>query len=120
MHQMGEIVESRSIPETRIRQWTAGTAEWICAKFTRKTCLVLCSYVFECQGQRSKVRVTRDKNALCTHNIPAVWTELNTLVADNVAQAADATIRSLQSGVFAGLRAQGLTVYYWLCHITHF
>ena len=27
------------------------------------------------------------KNALCTHNTPAVWTEWNALVADNVAQA---------------------------------
>ena len=26
---------------TRIRQWMTGTAERICAKFTRKTCLVL-------------------------------------------------------------------------------
>jgi len=72
---------------------------------------------------RSKVKgqcYQGQKNALCTHNIPAVWTEWNTLVADNVAQAADATIRSLQRGIFAGLRAQGLTGYCWLCHITHF
>jgi len=39
-----------------------GTAERICAKFTGKTCLVPCSDEFECQGQRSKVKVTRDKN----------------------------------------------------------
>ena len=41
MYQMGEIIETRSILETRIRQWMAGTAERICTKFTRKTCLVL-------------------------------------------------------------------------------
>ena len=39
------------------------------------------------------------------------WTEWNALVADKVAQAADATIRSLQKGVFAGMRALGLAGY---------
>jgi len=93
---MSEIVETRSILGTHIRQWIAGTAEWICAKFTRKTCLVLRSDEFECQEQKSKVKVNRDKNELWTHNTPAVWTEWNALVADNVAQASGATIRSLQ------------------------
>ena len=97
--------------ETRIRQRMAGTAEQICAKFTRKTCLVLRSDEFECQYVRSKVKVTRNKNALCTHNTPVVWTEWNALVADNVAQAAGATIRSLQRG--AGMRALGLAGYRW-------
>jgi len=67
---MREIIQMRSILETRIWQWTAGTAERICAKFTRKTCLVIRSDEFECQGQRSKTKVTMDKNALCTHNPP--------------------------------------------------
>ena len=62
---------------------------------------------------RSKVKVTRDKNALCTHNTPAVWTELNALVADNVAQAAGATIRSLQRGVFTGMPELGLAGCRW-------
>jgi len=53
------------------------------------------------------------KNALCTHNTPAVLTEWNALVADNVAQAAGAPIRSLQRGVFAGMRALGLAGYRW-------
>jgi len=35
--QMHEIVETRSILETRIRQRMAGTAKRICAKFIRKT-----------------------------------------------------------------------------------
>ena len=52
----------------RVRQRMAGTAEPIGAKFTRKTCLVLRSDEFEYQGQRSKVKVTMDKNALCTYN----------------------------------------------------
>ena len=111
MRQMGEIGETRSILGTCIRQWIAGTAERICAKFTRKTCLVLRSNEFECQ--KSKVRATRDKNALCTHNIPAVWTKWNGLVADNVVQAAGAPIRSLQRGVFAGMRALGMAGYGW-------
>jgi len=50
---------------------------------------------------------------LCTHNTPAAWTEWNALVADNVAQAADATIQSLQRGVFAVMRALGLAGYRW-------
>jgi len=116
MRQMREIVETRSILGTRIRQWMAGTAERICTKFTQKTCLVLRSDELECQVQKSKVKVTRDKSALCTHNTPAVWNEWNALVADNVAQAADATIRSLQ---IAGMRGLGLAGYRsaaGLCH----
>jgi len=61
MRQMHEIVETRSILGTRIRQWMAGTAERICAKFTRKTCFVLRSHEFECQDQKSKVKVIMDK-----------------------------------------------------------
>jgi len=38
------------------------TDERICAKFTRKTCLIPCSDEFE--GQRSKVKVTRNKNGI--------------------------------------------------------
>jgi len=41
MRQMDEIIETRSILGTRIRQWMAGTAERICAKFIWKTCLVI-------------------------------------------------------------------------------
>jgi len=47
----------------------SGTAERICAKLTGKTCLVLRSKVFECQGQRSKVKVTRDKKR-AVHSSP--------------------------------------------------
>jgi len=88
MHQVCEIVETCSILGTRIRQWMAGTIEWICAKCRRKMCLV--SGDFECQSQRSGS--PRTKNVPCTHNTPAVWMEWNTLVADNLAQAADMTI----------------------------
>jgi len=48
----------------------SGTAEQICAKFTGKTCLVPGTEEFECQSQRSKVKVTRDKNTLCTPITP--------------------------------------------------
>jgi len=48
--------------------------------------------------RQMKVKVARDKNAQCTQNTPAVWTEWNALVADNVAQTAGAIIRSLQRG----------------------
>jgi len=46
---------------------------------------------FECQDQKSMVKVNRYKNALCTHNTPAS-TEWNALAANNVTQAAYATI----------------------------
>jgi len=72
VRQMGKIGETSSILGTRIRQWMTGTAERICAKFTRMTCLILRSDKLECQGQKSKVKVTREKNTLCTHNTPAV------------------------------------------------
>jgi len=39
----------------------SGTPEQICAKFTGKMCLVIRSEEFECQCQRSKVKVTMDK-----------------------------------------------------------
>jgi len=68
--------------------------------------LVLRSDEFECQGHQGK-------NALTTLNTPAVWTEWNALVADNVAHAADATILSLQSGVFACMRVLGLAGCRW-------
>ena len=102
IRQMGEIGQTRSSLGTRIRQWMAGTAELICAKFTSKTYLVLRLHELERQGQKSKVKVTRDKNALCTHNTPTVRTKWNNLVADNVAQAAGASILLLARGVFAG------------------
>ena len=91
MRQMREIVETRSIlcMQTHIRQWMAGTAERICAKFTRKTCLVLRSDDLECHLSKVKGQGHQGQNnALCTQNTPAVWTEWNTLVTDNVAQAA--------------------------------
>ena len=113
MRQMCEIVETRSILGTGIRQWMTGTAERICAKFTRKTCLVLRWDEFECQGQRSKVKVTRDKKHAVHHNTPGTRTEWNALVAHNVAQAAGTTIRSLQRDIFAGMRALALTGYRW-------
>ena len=119
--QMRKIVETRSILGTGIRQRMAGTAERICTKFTRKTYLVLRPYEFECQGQRSKVKVTRNKKALCTPNAPAVLTAWNAVVADNVAQAANATSPSLVRGVFAGLRCACGVWWAWratagLCH----
>jgi len=118
MRQMHEIVETRSIFETRIRQRVAGTAERICAKFTRKTRLVIRSDEFECQGQRS--RLPGQKRAVHSqHNIPRRVNGIERpIVADNVTQAAGATIRSLQRDVFAGMRALGLAGYRWA--LTHF
>jgi len=60
----------------------SGTAEWICAKFTGKTCLGPRSEEFECQGQRSRSPGT--KNTLCTPITPAA-TEWNAFAVNNVA-----------------------------------
>jgi len=54
-----------------------GTAQWICTKFTGRTCLVPYLDEFECQGQREKVKVTRDKkrhfSALSAACVQFVW-----------------------------------------------
>jgi len=42
----------------------------MCAKFTGKTCLVPRSDEFECQGQSSKVKVTRDKTEIIAASSP--------------------------------------------------
>ena len=99
---MREIVETRSILEPGIRQWMAGTADRICAKFTRLD-------EFECQRSRSPGtdrRCVLTASPRCGRNGGR-----SAVVADNVAQAADATIRSLQRGVFDGMHAIGLAVY---------
>jgi len=104
---MREIGETRLILGTSIRQWMTATAERICAKFTRKTCLVLRWNNFECQSQRSKVEVTGDKKTRC-----ALTTSLGRERPRCItSRAADATIRSLQRGVFARMRALGLAGY---------
>jgi len=61
-------------------------AEWICAKFTVKTCLVTRSYKFECPSHRSNVKVTGDKKrAVHSHHPPAA-TEWNELSENNFMQ----------------------------------
>ena len=51
----------------------SGMAKRMCAKFTGKTCLVPLSDQFECEGQMSKVKVTRDKKrAMNSRHSPAV------------------------------------------------
>jgi len=71
------------------------------------------------KGQRSRSSGT--KNALCTPNTPAVLTEWNALVADNVAQVANASSPLLVKGAFAGLRSACGVRWAWratagLCH----
>jgi len=48
----------------------SGTAEWICAKFIRMTCLVPRSGEFERQDERSEVKVIRDKNGKTAESSP--------------------------------------------------
>jgi len=82
MRLMREIVETRQIHTENVF--------WFFARMTLN---------IKGQGQGHQGQKT-----LCTQDTPAVWTEWNALVADrpNVTQAADATIRSLQRGVFGG------------------
>jgi len=64
------------------------------------------------KGQRSKVKVTRDKKR-AVHSAHPRGVEGIERPRCNVAQAAGALIRSLQRGVFAGIRALGLAGYRW-------
>jgi len=87
----------------------SGTAERICAKFIRKTCYAARSDEFGGQGERSKIKVTRDKNALCTSITPAA-TEWNALAANNAMQQQTGRFCRCQLGSdFGGLRV----VYIW-------
>jgi len=67
--QMGEIGETCSLG---IPQWMAGTHKRICTKFTRKTGLVLRSDKFECQDQKSKVKVNSDKKRAVHSQHPSI------------------------------------------------
>jgi len=64
---------------------------------------------------------TKTRCALTTPRRPAEWMKSNALVADNVAQAAGAPIRSLPRGDFAGMRSACGVRWGWrttagLCH----
>jgi len=74
-------------------------AERICVKFTGKTCFVPHSEEFECQGERSKVKVTRDKNALSTLITPRQHAN-GMCCCKQHAAAADGTIPSLPGDNF--------------------
>ena len=56
MRQRREIGETRSILGPHIRQWMARTTEGICAKFTRKTCLLFGPSLGRVGMSRSKVK----------------------------------------------------------------
>jgi len=62
----------------------SGTAERICTKLAVKTCLVPRSDESECQGQRSKVRVTRDKNWVFGRYLGNRWTDLQQIHTDDM------------------------------------
>ena len=78
----------------------SGTAKRIYAKFTGKTCLVSRSDKFECQGQRSKVKVSRDKNALCAPITPAT-TEWNALAVNKVTHQQIGPFHPFRDGVIS-------------------
>ena len=96
MRQMREIGETRSIlglafdnewqePLNGFAANSHGRCIWSFARLSLNV---------KVKSQKSRSPGT--KNELCTHKTPAVWTEWNAVVAGNVAQAADATIRSLR------------------------
>ena len=104
MRQLGEIGQTRSILGTRIRQWMARTAERICTKFTSNTCFVHRSDELECQGQKSKVKVTRDKKNRCALTTPPQYGRNGTASLQITSRKpAGALILSLVRGVFAGM-----------------
>jgi len=59
----------------------SGTNEWICDKFTRKTCLVPCSDEFECQGQRSGS--PRTKNRVFSGYLWNRWTDFRQVLMED-------------------------------------
>jgi len=73
MGQMREIVQTRSILGTRVQQWMAGTAERICAKFTRRHIWYFARMSLNVKVKSQRSRSPGSKNALCTHNTPAVY-----------------------------------------------
>jgi len=94
----------------------SGTTERICAKFTGKTSLVRRSDEFECQGQRSKVNVTRDKKCAVHSHHPrqermvrfAAWRTVTRLLqTTSLSSRRDHSVAA--GGDFSGLR----TVYVW-------
>ena len=70
-----------------------GMAKRICAIFTVKTCLIPRSDVFEYQGQRSKVKLTRDKNALSAADTP---------VRSNGMRSLKNSVQQQRTGLFPG------------------
>jgi len=81
----------------------SGTAKRICAKFTVKTYLDTRSEDFECQGQRPKVKVTRDKNELSPVGTPppAAY-EWYALAANSVEQQWTTPFGPCRGGVISG------------------
>jgi len=86
--------------ENRIPQRMAGTAERICAKFTRKTCLVPRSKEFECQGQSHQEQKKR-----CALRTPR-----------DESIAGEGCLRRPAYSACGVPRAVGLAGYRWLCH----
>ena len=81
-HKQGKLLSHAASDGTSV----SGMAERICSKFTGKTCLVPVSDQFECEGQKSKVKVTREKQrAMNSRHSPAVC-EWYALAANNVKQ----------------------------------
>jgi len=86
----------------------SGIAERICAKFTVKACLVPSSDEFECQSQRLKVKVTRDKKMRLALPSPPVAYEGYAIAANRVQQRGRHHCVAA-GGDFGGLHA----VYVW-------
>jgi len=99
---------------TRIRQWMAGTAERICAKFTPKTCLVLRSKEIECQGQRSKIKGQphQGQNTRCALTTPPRCARNGTASLQITSRKQQARRFDRCRGV-SGMRALGLAGYCW-------
>jgi len=86
----GNITRTRNVSEYLYSLYAfvcesniSGTAERVCAKFARTTCLVPRADEFECQGQRSRSSGTKKHCALPLPPATTVW---NALAANNIKQ----------------------------------
>jgi len=80
IRQMCEIIETRSILETRVREWMAVTAEQICTNSHGRRVWSFAWMSFNVRVKGQRLRSLGTKNVLCTRNTHVVWTEWNALL----------------------------------------
>ena len=85
-----------------------------CAKLTRNTCLILRSDKLECQGQKSKVKVTRDKKRAVHSQHPPRYGRNGTPSLQRTPRKQTRPLYCCSAeGCLRGMRALGLAGYRW-------